>query len=63
MYRSLSNLEGKRLANESLDVFLQLLCPFDGSIFGMFTVSVGVEGIVPPMPTDGIISNNRNSAI
>lgn len=30
-----SNLEGNRLANESLDVFLQLLCPVDVSIIGM----------------------------
>lgn len=53
-----SNLEGNRLANESLDVFLQLLCPFVESKIG--TDSVGAVSV---LPTDGILSSNRNIAI
>lgn len=32
-FRSISNLEGNRLANESLDGFLQLLCPIAWSTY------------------------------
>ena len=54
---SFSDLEGIKLANESLDGFLQLLCPF---VFSNFNVAVCADGNADAshLPTDGIMSNN-----
>jgi hypothetical protein len=52
-----SNLEGNRLANESLDVFLQLPCPLAGSIFG-----IAATGAASPT-AEGITSINWNKII
>jgi hypothetical protein len=55
-FLSFSNLEGIKLANESLDGFLQLLCPFEFSTFE--TVCEDGFADASPLPADGIMSNN-----
>lgn len=57
LFYHFSNLEGIKLANESLDGFLQLLCPF---VFSTFDATDCVDGVkdASPLLTDGIMSNN-----